>query len=554
MADAKSSYLQYLPKALWESEPPLPAFSLGATLRIFEKVLTGINDNAAIIHGDHEHPPVAETIARLPEVVDPWRTRPDLLPWLAQWVALELPDAWTEYQRRRATSAVADVYSRRGRRDGIQELLELYAGGSPRPRVLIDDGTRILAGRLGETPLPRLTALVTQGPAVRQPAPPPPPAGALAPVLDHAGPVDPLAIARAPDGSLLLADAGTPPASPLPIAPAIWRVSETGAYAFAGLPAVPVPITPAGGWTLREPVALVVDSPPNPTTTTPWRLWVLDRVDVPTDVMLYRLDAPAPDSSVFTLGASFTQAEVQAAWPVALTLAPSGRLFVIDRGRAPGAPFAPVTMLELDPAASPPLVATRVLTVAEPVSAVMRPGGGSLVIGDARAQNTVQPADLVSVDLATGAETSLLGGLAANPLVCPHALLARSDTAFLVGDGGLKPFRSGQGALRRIAAMPALYDIDVAGPAPVVTRACRTGDLVFPVGLAWDGETVFVADRGHPTGEAAWWRLYPSRFGVLVHFLAQPASTGDERRVVLAGIRDLIERERPGHTAWTLSL
>jgi hypothetical protein len=69
-----------------------------------------------------------------------------------------------------------------------------------------------------------------------------------------------------------------------------------------------------------------------------------------------------------------------------------------------------------------------------------------------------------------------------------------------------------------------------------------------------DGETVFVADRGHPTGEAAWWRLYPSRFGVLVHFLAQPASTSDERRALVAGVRDLIERERPAHTAWALAL
>ena len=46
MAD-KSSYLRFLPPVLWQAEPAAPAFSLGAALRIFEKLLSGIDDGVS---------------------------------------------------------------------------------------------------------------------------------------------------------------------------------------------------------------------------------------------------------------------------------------------------------------------------------------------------------------------------------------------------------------------------------------------------------------------------------------------------------------------------
>ena len=67
MAD-KSSYLQYLPPVLWEHDPPAPEFSLGAVLRIFEKVLTGIADDVPA------HPPQTPQNARLDRKIDPLKT------------------------------------------------------------------------------------------------------------------------------------------------------------------------------------------------------------------------------------------------------------------------------------------------------------------------------------------------------------------------------------------------------------------------------------------------------------------------------------------------
>ena len=58
MAD-KSSYLRFLPPVLWQSEPDAPGFSLGAALRIFEKMLTGIDDDVPIRHPAPDGTPVA---------------------------------------------------------------------------------------------------------------------------------------------------------------------------------------------------------------------------------------------------------------------------------------------------------------------------------------------------------------------------------------------------------------------------------------------------------------------------------------------------------------
>src|SRR5687767_11584759 len=87
----KSSYLQHLPPVLWQDEPDLPEFSLGAFLRIFEKILTGIDDGVAVAHGGHTHESISTMISGMPDLFDPWRTPPQFLAWLASWVGLEFP-------------------------------------------------------------------------------------------------------------------------------------------------------------------------------------------------------------------------------------------------------------------------------------------------------------------------------------------------------------------------------------------------------------------------------------------------------------------------------
>ena len=176
----QSSYVRLLPPVLWERDPSPPAFSLGAMLQVFEKLLTGIDDGASITHENHEHPSIAAEIEALPELYDPWRTKAAFLPWLASWVALEFPAIWNEYQQRKMTAQMVEIYSLRGLRDGLQEYLDLYTLAATRPRIAIDDGSRLLTTRLAPGAFSALTTLVSQGPSLHRPVPPPatPPQGA----------------------------------------------------------------------------------------------------------------------------------------------------------------------------------------------------------------------------------------------------------------------------------------------------------------------------------------------------------------------------------------
>src|SRR6266496_4462918 len=129
----KSSYLGYLPPILWEGDAPL----LGAMLRIFEKILTGIDDDQVVQHGDHTHTAIEMVIAQMYQLFDPWRTPPQFLDWLASWVDLQFPvvwdpqqrqyiPRWDEYQRRKAISQIVQIYHRRGLKEGLNQYLNLY--------------------------------------------------------------------------------------------------------------------------------------------------------------------------------------------------------------------------------------------------------------------------------------------------------------------------------------------------------------------------------------------------------------------------------------------
>jgi phage tail-like protein len=48
------------------------------------------------------------------------------LPWLASWVALSLRDDWNEATKRRFIGRMVPLYRKRGTKEGLKELLELY--------------------------------------------------------------------------------------------------------------------------------------------------------------------------------------------------------------------------------------------------------------------------------------------------------------------------------------------------------------------------------------------------------------------------------------------
>lgn len=556
-ATGTSSYVEYLPRVLWADEPAQPEFSLGSTLRIFEKLLTGINDGIPVEHNGHRHESVAAVIERVHQVFDPWTTPPEFLDWLGSWVALGFPSVWTEYQRRKVLSEIVGIYARRGLRAGLRQFLDLYTVAKTRPRIALDDSSRILFGRLQAGTRAELRTLVSHGPSLRAPG------NVAQPLLSHAGPVRPGCLALAPDGGLLLGDHGTPPNVTPTVAAAIWQVSSAGDYRFGGLPPRPqaINVSPAGSWNPIEPVALVVDAPAQPTAGSPWTLWVLDRVASGTSTALYKLAAPNLIASSFSLAATVPLNTLTAIYPVAMVLAPNNRLFIVDRGYWPLQGFKPPRLIEVDVSTgAPAFVASRQLTnVLEPVSATML-ASGALLVGDARGQNSITAGDLVSVDPATGVGTRLLSGLtfANNPIVCPHGLWRLGDDRFLVADVGLKPFRSGAGAYAKIAEPAGLFLVSVGGTAPEITPVSETGELVFPIGVVQAGDVTYVADRGD-YADPAWagplrrvWRLRDSEFGVIVHFSEQRPASKPERSRILTDIRDIVEREMPAHTYWSL--
>ena len=135
----QSSYLRHLPQVLWSNESGSEPF-LGEVLCVFEKILTGIADGVPIRSGEVEYPPLKEVIDQLPKLFNPWSTRPEFLPWVASWVALELEPV-DPYQQRKLITEIVSIYRLRGLEAGLHAYLDVYVQTPARPRIAIDDGS-----------------------------------------------------------------------------------------------------------------------------------------------------------------------------------------------------------------------------------------------------------------------------------------------------------------------------------------------------------------------------------------------------------------------------
>lgn len=536
----KSSYLRYLPPVLWENEPEDPEFSLGAVLRVFEKILTGVPDEVTIQHGDHVHAPIMEQIAQLDRLFDPWKTPEKFLSWLASWVALEFPTLqgqrlWDEYQRRKVTAEIARIYRLRGLKAGLNSYLDLYAVGRLRPRIALDDGSRVLAVTPRPAQLAPVAALVNQGPVLRQNQ------------VWAEGLVRPWCVAVGADGNIFLGDIGAPEDLGLTLKNRVWRISAAGQYDLAGTPPKPRPL--ADTQTLAPVVAVAVRPAQagNPET-----LYVLDRTGKLFAVTAPYLDTPAkPVTSL--AGTSF--------YPVAMCV-DGNNLLVLDRGGLPGTPSAP-KIITVSLAAAP--TETRPLQrVAEPLSMLVQPDE-TLIVGDAGDQPRTGPAqsagNLVRVDRRppTGwTETPLLPP--ANPLVAPTGVTRIDDNRLHVLDVGLKPFwpESATDSFTLAVAEPAaVYRVDLG--AMTTTRVTEPGWFVYPTGMAADGERLIICDPGLPTErvsglQSSSSRVRPFQFDVVIHFAESrlPPDPHLARKQAVGNIQTIIEQQKPAHTLWNL--
>jgi phage tail-like protein len=530
-----SRYLQYLPAVLWERQETRE--SLGAFLQIFEKLLTGVDDGV-VVQGKNgrTYPPIEAQIARVHRLFDPSIAPIEFLDALASWVGLEFPKAgndylWDEFQRRKLTAGILQVYGRRGLRDGINRYLELYTVAATRPRIAVDDGIRILGAEPVLGVMVRIEDMVTLGPEradLGSPDELPAPSPGVPPSLTE-GIVRPLAVAASPtDGSLFVTDHGTPSRWLPAIKPGVWRVPQDGAPPKRLGDAAFAPQFPVG-------VALHASS---------GNLYVVDATG------LYEFVPPFTDA---------TKKDIGARGPVAVCALADGHLLILDRGPMfqTGSPAVPALVdVQLQPFT---VRRTPITGVVEPMSLCVTPRG-QVIVGDGREQDRATPADLMIVDRGSGAATSILGATRSR-LAAPVALIAEDETHILVLDLGLKPYSaildsSLANFVRHIAEPAMLYRVTL-GAAPTIEAASTTGSLVFPTGMAVARGKVFISDKGEfaeAPSEAAprVWRAVVHEFGVAVYFAQSRQPPDAERRRILHDIQEIVEREKPAQSAWTM--
>lgn len=104
------SYLNYLP-AIYRNDAACGDFLL-RLLSLFESV----------------NQDVETEIGSLPKLFDPLATPKEFLPWLAEWLDLELDESWSEEKQRQILREIFRLYARRGTPAGLRRMLKLFAG------------------------------------------------------------------------------------------------------------------------------------------------------------------------------------------------------------------------------------------------------------------------------------------------------------------------------------------------------------------------------------------------------------------------------------------
>lgn len=532
-AARRSGYARYLPAVLWDTEPAT-GFSINSLLLVAEKILSGIDDDAQLVHqpaGDapHTHDGIETTLDRLHLMLDPGRAPPRFLPMLGAWLGVERFRSLNEFQYRRAIAAMVPALGRRGLHEGLRQLLSPFEAGPVQPRITLDDGARILFSTPAGSRAAPVHKLLSHGPFLRTRS-----------VAAYPGLVDPGCLTATPDGHLLVGDDGLPGSNPA-VGAGVWRVSRIGGYVDTeGAPPRPRPIGRTGR-ALDRPRAVVVERGAGP-----WRAYVLDRHG------LYRIDSTDLDTRAILATRVQLGLETDAE---AMVLDTRERLLVVSAGAVVqvNAGTAPATVTGRHPLQVPDLV---------PGPLVLH--SGQLIVADIRSQDAADdaddagPADLVLVNRSGAAGWTgrrLLATLpaAANPLVTPVALATEGPTSLLVLDVGLRPLTgdSGDPFYKTRAEPPAVYRVRLANiedPARLtvtaIERVTEFGRLTRPNGLAVLDGTIYLTDPGQPVGsdDNPMIRNMPGHVAVQVHFSRQRPAGVTTRRMIAHDIATIVDR------------
>jgi len=117
---APSVLVQYLP-AIYQEDP-----FIGGFLPAFEKILLGRTDAPG-----PSAPGLEETIAKLAVFFDPKETPEEFLSWLADWTAFSYRSDLDPLKQRDFISKIIQFYRRRGTKENLKALLEIFTTGIP---------------------------------------------------------------------------------------------------------------------------------------------------------------------------------------------------------------------------------------------------------------------------------------------------------------------------------------------------------------------------------------------------------------------------------------
>lgn len=547
--EQRSRYLHYLPPVLWATDESNlngeRAPFLGRMLRIFEKILTGIDDTVVLQSGARPYAALEETIDQLHRLFNPYSTPDAFLAYLAAWVALPLRQDLSNYQQRKLLNDIVTIYRQRGTKAGLSKYLEIFQVTTARPRIVLDAGEALFRARRQESGAVTLHAVAYSTPFRNASA--------------EVALLHPTAIVVDQEGRYVIADVGSTLEQP-ERPPSIWRLSNIGAFEYGSTELTPHPLyrRQAGQKvTIDHPVALVVE--PSGAYV------VLDYGQESEGPALYRLAPPtfAPQAILDTA----TTTTVKPLRPVDMLRHPNGDFVVLTSSgqrlglneesrvglvllREQGTRFEPHWLNDLP--------AGDLANVVEPTALVMDDQGRYLVADTRDAQST-QPANLIRIDPNNGWTRTALLPETNNPLIYPTGLAFERPDRLLVCDVGLRSgFAEDDPGNRLLAEQPALYAIDLASTPPTITRINHNQPMIYPSKLVIDHQgDILITDQGEfyvgIGDQRREWRAHTHELGVVVHFSqARPLPGELEERARARNrlrfiISDIVREQKPAH-------
>ncbi|OPX91729.1 MAG: Phage tail protein (Tail_P2_I) [Pelotomaculum sp. PtaB.Bin104] len=109
----RTSYLRYLP-AIYQEDNKSRDF-LERFLALFESFFAHMEEN----------------ISNVAQYFDVDSVSGPFLKWLATWLAISVDDSWTEEQLKQLIKKSPELFKKRGTKQGIEEIMEVYTGEKP---------------------------------------------------------------------------------------------------------------------------------------------------------------------------------------------------------------------------------------------------------------------------------------------------------------------------------------------------------------------------------------------------------------------------------------